>query len=78
MSAKRIMSVKYEPLTLRIKPAEGEMIGRAAGEALIDQRIIMIDPDSCQKFIMRMGQIPSQNVSLRKTMQTAAPWEQKK
>ncbi|MEW5291530.1 DUF1778 domain-containing protein [Erwinia papayae] len=91
------ISVKRETLNLRIKPAERDLIDRAAKargknrtdfvleaarvaaeEALIDQRIIMADPDAYQEFIVRLDQAPSPNVALRKTMQTPAPWEQKK
>lgn len=50
----------------------------AAEEALIDQRIIMADPDAYQEFLTRLDQAPSPNAALRKTMQTLAPWEQKK
>ncbi|PWD63442.1 type II toxin-antitoxin system TacA family antitoxin [Pectobacterium parmentieri] len=90
-------SVKRETLNLRIKPAERDLIDRAAKargknrtdfvleaarataeEALIDQRIIMADPDAYQKFLARLDQAPSPNAALRKTMQTFAPWEQKK
>ncbi|GKW41823.1 DUF1778 domain-containing protein [Pectobacterium parvum] len=50
----------------------------AAEEVLIDQRIIMADPDAYQEFLARLDQVPSPNAALRKTMQTPAPWEQKK
>lgn len=50
----------------------------AVEEALIDQRIIMADPDAYQEFLARLDQAPSPNASLRKTMQTPVPWEQKK
>ncbi|MCL6351928.1 type II toxin-antitoxin system TacA family antitoxin [Pectobacterium polaris] len=50
----------------------------AAEEALIELRIIMADPDTYQEFLARLDQVPSPNAALRKTMQTPAPWEQKK
>ncbi|MFJ5330821.1 type II toxin-antitoxin system TacA family antitoxin [Pectobacterium versatile] len=50
----------------------------AAEEALIELRIIMADPDTYQEFLARVDQAPSPNAALRKTMQTPAPWEQKK
>lgn len=97
MPATRSVSVKRETLNLRIKPAERDLIDRAAKargknrtdfvldaaraaaeEALIEQRIIMTDPEAYQKFIIRLDQAPSPNAALRKTMQTPAPWEQKK
>ncbi|TYL44170.1 DUF1778 domain-containing protein [Dickeya sp. ws52] len=88
---------RYEGFVLRIKPADRDLIDRAAKargknrtdfvleaaraaaeEALIDQRIIMADPDAYQEFLARLDQTPSPNAALRKTMQTPAPWEQKK
>jgi uncharacterized protein (DUF1778 family) len=45
---------------------------------LIELRIIMADPDTYQEFLARLDQVPSPNAALRKTMQTPAPWEQKK
>ncbi|BAT40735.1 DUF1778 domain-containing protein [Escherichia albertii] len=50
----------------------------AAEEALIEQRIIMTDPDAYQAFLARLDQAPAPNAALRKTMQTPAPWEQNK
>ncbi|MFJ5338860.1 DUF1778 domain-containing protein [Pectobacterium sp. CHL-2024] len=69
MSATNSVSVKRETLNLRIKPAERD---------LIDQRIIMADPDAYQEFLARLDQVASPNAALRKTMQTPDPWEQKK
>ena len=48
----------------------------AAEEALIEQRIIMADPQAYQEFLARLDQAPAPNAALRKTMQTPAPWEQ--
>ncbi|GBO50524.1 DUF1778 domain-containing protein [Pectobacterium versatile] len=97
MPAAKDVSAKRVTLNLRIKPAERDLIDRAAKargknrtdfvleaarvaaeEALIDQRIIMADPDAYQEFLARLVQAPSPNAALRKTMQTPAPWEQKK
>ncbi|KHS85777.1 DUF1778 domain-containing protein [Pectobacterium carotovorum] len=50
----------------------------AAEEALIEQRIIMTDLEAYQQFLARLDQAPAPNAALRKTMQTPAPWEQKK
>ena len=91
------MAKKREPLNLRIKPAERDLIDRAAKargknctdfvleaaraaaeEALIEQRIIMADPEAYQAFLIRLDQAPAPNDALRKTMQTPAPWEQEK
>lgn len=91
------VSAKRETLNLRIKPAERDLIDRAAKargknrtdfvleaacaaaeEALIEQRMIMADPEAYQEFLVRLDQSPAPNAILRKTMQTPAPWEQKK
>lgn len=50
----------------------------AAEEALIEQRIIMVDPEAYQEFLTRLDQIPEPNAALRKTMRSVAPWDQKK
>ncbi|RNM05804.1 DUF1778 domain-containing protein [Dickeya undicola] len=97
MPATNSVSTKRETLNLRIRPADRDLIDRAAKargknrtdfvleaaraaaeEALIDQRIIMADPDAYQEFLSRLDQAPAPNAALRKTMQTPAPWEQKK
>ena len=90
MPAANSMSIKRETLNLRIKPAERAAKARgknrtdfvleaaraAAEEALIEQRIIMADPQAYQEFLARLDQAPAPNAALRKTMQTPAPWEQ--
>lgn len=97
MPVSNSISAKRETLNLRIKPAERELIDRAAKargknrtdfvleaaraaaeEALLEQRIIMADPDAYQEFLRRLDQPPAANAALRKTMQTPAPWESKK
>lgn len=97
MPAANSMAMKRETLNLRIKPAERDLIDRAAKargknrtdfvleaaraaaeEALIEQRIIMADPQAYQEFLARLDQAPAPNDALRKTMQTPAPWEQEK
>ncbi|MBC3253603.1 CopG family transcriptional regulator [Serratia fonticola] len=50
----------------------------AAEEALIEQRIIMVDPEAYQEFLTRLDQAPAPNDALRKTMRSVAPWDQKK
>lgn len=97
MPAANSMSIKRETLNLRIKPAERDLIDRAAKakgknrtdfvleaaraaaeEALLEQHIIMADPEAYQEFLDRLDHPPEPNAALRKTMQTPAPWEQKK
>lgn len=89
--------IKRETLNLRIKPAERDLIDRAAKargknrtdfvldaaraaaeEALIEQLIIIADPEAYQAFLTRLDQAPAPNAALRKTMQISAPWERKK
>jgi len=43
-----------------------------------EQRIIMAGPKAYQEFLARLDQAPAPNAELRKTVQTPAPWEQKK
>ncbi|MGK4333575.1 DUF1778 domain-containing protein [Lonsdalea quercina] len=74
MPAAKGVSAKRVTLNLRAEPDEQA----AAVEALIDQRIIMANPEVYQEFLARLDQAPSPNAALRKTMQTSAPWEQKK
>lgn len=50
----------------------------AAEDALIEQRVMLVDPDSWQAFITRLDQPPAPNAELRRTMQTPAPWDAKK
>ena len=45
---------------------------------ILNLRIIMADPDVYRAFLARLLQSPAPNTALRKTMQTPAPWEQKK
>ena len=97
MPAANSLSVRRETLNLRIKPAERDLIDRAAKargknrpdfvleaaraaaeEALIEQRIIMADPEAYQAFLTRLDQAPAPNDALRKTMQSPAPGEQEK
>lgn len=75
MPAANSMAMKRETLNLRIKPAERDLIDRAAKargknrtdfvleaaraaaeEALIEQRIIMADPEAYQEFLVRLDQ----------------------
>lgn len=91
------LTIKRETLNLRIKPAERDLIDRAAKakgknrtdfvleaaraaaeEALLEQRIILANPDAYQEFLTRLDQPPEPNAALRKTMQTPAPWDRKK
>lgn len=54
-----------------------EAVRAAVEEALIDQHIIMADPEAYQEFLTGLDQAPEPNAALRKTMQTPSPWGQK-
>lgn len=47
----------------------------AAEEALLDQRQINVSPKVYAEFLKRLDQPPMLNESMRKTMQSSAPWE---
>jgi uncharacterized protein (DUF1778 family) len=49
----------------------------AAEEALLDQVIIMANPENYAEFLARLDMPPRPNERLRKTMQTPAPWDEK-
>lgn len=74
MSAAKDVSAKRVALNLRIEPDEQAV----TEETLIDQPIIMTCPDAYQEFLTRLDQPSAPNAALCKTMQTLAPWEQKK
>ena len=48
----------------------------AAEEALLDQVIIMANPENYAEFLARLDMPPRPNERLRKTMQTPAPWDE--
>jgi uncharacterized protein (DUF1778 family) len=47
----------------------------AAEKALLDQLIINASPQAYAEFLVKLENSPSPNKHLRKTMQTAAPWD---
>lgn len=52
-----------------------EAARRAAEEALLDRTLITVSPEAYEEFVKRLDAEPRPNARLRKTMQTAAPWE---
>ena len=52
-----------------------EAARRAAEEALLDRTLITASPEAFKEFVKRLDAKPRPNARLRKTMQTAAPWE---
>jgi uncharacterized protein (DUF1778 family) len=49
----------------------------AAEETLLEQAIIMVNPEAYAKFLAQLDMPPSPNMRLLKTMQTPPPWEEK-
>ncbi len=47
----------------------------AAEETLLDQVIILANPEAYAKFLAQLEMPPNPNARLIKTMQTMAPWE---
>ncbi|MDQ6435953.1 DUF1778 domain-containing protein [Mesorhizobium sp. LHD-90] len=47
----------------------------AAEEALLDQVIIVTNPDAYAEFLARLDMPPKPNERLRRTMRTPAPWD---
>ena len=47
----------------------------AAEEALLDQVLVSTSPEAFAAFLSRLDEPPHPNERLRKTMQTAAPWD---
>jgi uncharacterized protein (DUF1778 family) len=52
-----------------------DAVRAAAEEALYDQALITVDPETYAKFQARLDMPPCSGDRLRKTMQTPAPWE---
>lgn len=49
---------------------------RAAQEALLDRTVLTVSPEAYAEFLARLDAPSQPNERLRRTMQTAAPWEQ--
>lgn len=52
-----------------------EAARRAAEEALLDRTVFTVSPEAYAAFLARLDEPPQPNDRLRRTMQTAAPWE---
>jgi len=48
----------------------------AAEETLLDRALIEVAPTAYAEFLARLDMPPKPNASLRKTMQSPAPWEE--
>jgi uncharacterized protein (DUF1778 family) len=48
---------------------------RAAEEAILDQRIIMVDQQSYDQFLAVLERPPESNEKLRKLLRIKAPWD---
>lgn len=52
-----------------------EAARRAAEEALLDRTVFAVSPETYAVFLARLDEPPQPNDRLRRTMQTAAPWD---
>jgi uncharacterized protein (DUF1778 family) len=52
-----------------------EAARRAAEEALLDRTVLTVSPKAYAEFLARLDAPPRPNERLRRTMQTAAPWD---
>ena len=52
-----------------------EAARRAAEEALLDRAVFAVSPETYAAFLARLDEAPKPNERLRRTMQTAAPWD---
>jgi uncharacterized protein (DUF1778 family) len=47
----------------------------AAEDALLDQALLVINPEAYAEFVARLDRAPAPNPRLLKTLQTPAPWD---
>lgn len=52
-----------------------EAARHAAEEALLDRTVFAVSPETYAAFLVRLDEAPKPNERLRRTMQTAAPWD---
>jgi uncharacterized protein (DUF1778 family) len=52
-----------------------EAARHAAEEALLDRAVFAVSPETYAAFIARLDEAPRPNERLRRTMQSAAPWD---
>jgi uncharacterized protein (DUF1778 family) len=52
-----------------------EAARNAAEEALLEQTILLLNPEAYTEFLAILDAPPQPNNRLRKTMQTPAPWD---
>ncbi|MGE3916737.1 MAG: DUF1778 domain-containing protein [Hyphomicrobiaceae bacterium] len=53
-----------------------EAARQAAVDALAERTLFMVDPDTYARFAAALDAPPRANAKLRRTMQTAAPWDE--
>jgi uncharacterized protein (DUF1778 family) len=53
-----------------------EAARRAAEEALLEQTMYTVSPKAYAEFLARLDAQPRPNARLRRTMQTAPPWDE--
>lgn len=52
-----------------------EAAQKAVEETLLDRSILLVQPDAYAAFLQRLDAPPQPNERLRRSMNTAAPWE---
>jgi len=52
-----------------------EAARHAAEEALLDRAVFAVSPETYAAFLARLDEAPKPNERLRRTMQSAAPWD---
>lgn len=52
-----------------------EAARQAAEDTLLDRTVFMVDPKAYAEFLKRLDAPPRPNKRLRRSLQTAAPWE---
>jgi uncharacterized protein (DUF1778 family) len=52
-----------------------EAARHAAEEALLDRAVFAVSPETYAAFLARLDEAPRPNERLRRTMQSAAPWD---
>lgn len=52
-----------------------EAARHAAEEALLDRTVFAVNAETYATFLARLDEAPKPNERLRRTMQTAAPWD---
>jgi uncharacterized protein (DUF1778 family) len=87
-SKREALNIRIKPEERNLIDRAAKMLGKnrtdfildavklAAEETLLDQAIIMANPEAYAEFLAKLDMSPAPNERLRKTMQTLAPWDE--